>query len=82
MASMVDILKDKFSWNKFDEWRIGYPRLEDDENDNSCYSFSFYLFGKKFVLLYIVFLYGSSLNRGWIMVQNSVIRNRTGGRLK
>ena len=43
---MVDILKNKFSWDKFDEWRVGYPRLEDDDNNDQCYSFSFYLFGK------------------------------------
>ena len=47
MASMVDILKSKFNWNQSDEWKVGYPRLEDNSNDESCYSFSFYLFGKK-----------------------------------
>ena len=44
---MVDILKNKFSWDKFEEWRVGYPRLDDDDNVDQCYSFSFYLFGKR-----------------------------------
>eukprot|EP00111_Clytia_hemisphaerica_P000985 TCONS_00002850-protein len=47
-ASMVDILLEKFGLPQSEDWRFGYPRLEDGSNNKECYSFSFYMLDSKF----------------------------------
>ena len=46
-ATMVNILLEKFGLSQRQDWRFGYPRLEESSNNKDCYSFSFFMLDSK-----------------------------------